>query len=697
MSRLRPLPLLSLTGDKLPTAPSAGPIAPLVAPPPAAEVVEEKGAATLRQQRDEARQQREVARQQRDESRRQRDELRARLAVVEAQLTALATAGEVANIQVPRDLSEIDAFQVEGERARRLPEIRKKRESGASLAIREAELLGARLMPPMARALPRGAAPGPNIAFLTVANAAFLRGLEGLVLSLLHVYPDLRSPIHICHDGTLNAFVQARLRSYYDNLVFIEPDMGWFDQVPSASDNHKRIGKLGYMNIEGLALTGFDRVVLLDSDILVTDDISALWQGETYNVCYDCGDREYVSRSDFTQDWVFNSGVISIPGHMTGPAAYAEFRDLVQAYAATPVCPVIDRFADQKIWNIFLRDKPKTYFPLNYNCNIKYLAKFLNGHMEGISIIHFAGPKPWNSKMFVAQEHLQPAKSKALQYPKPWLDSFRTLMFRARGEAYRAHAAQHRRREPVRADSDAAGKRTCVMIGNGPSMAHTDMRPAESLEKFAFNWFILADSYDELRPEHLVLGSHMLFGGWATTEPRFPEGYLEKLRAHRHRPALWTSFYFREYLEAIGLHREFEINYGLFEKPFKRFIDRVGRYNADIDTFLDDGRTGVLSLGVPAAISMGFERILLVGCDSNYNQPGTASKYFYDMSQHTSAETREDSLTSTWTEEGRGQFVYKLVSEELARRGIDFIDCTVGGALQTVRKGVLQDVLRDLE
>jgi len=660
---------------------------------PGANEADSKSAEMLRKQRDEARQQREVARQQRDEVRRQRDELRARIDILEAQVTQAAAAGMDVRTPPARDLGELDVFTLEGERARQLPDIRAKRDRGLPLSIRDAELLGERLVPPKDRFVPSRPAPGPDVAFLTVANAAFMAGAEALLLSLLHVYPALRSPVHICHDGSLNSFVQARLRSFYDNLIFIEPDMGWFDAVPTTSDNHKRIGKLGYMNIEGLALTGFSHVILLDSDVLVTGDISELWQGDTYAVCYDCGDREYVNRSSFTGDWVFNSGVISIPGHMTGPAAYAEFRGLVQAFAAAEVCPVIDRFADQKIWNIFLCDKPKIYLPLNYNCNIKYLAKFLNGQTEGVSLIHFAGPKPWNSKLYVASEHIQPVKSRALTYPKPWVDAYREMMFKARGEAYRSHAAAHRRTKPVREDSMAGGLRTCVMMGNGPSMAHTDMTLAAGIEKFAFNWFILSDAFDTIRPEHLVLGSHMLFGGWATTEPRFPKGYLEKLKAHRHRPVLWASFYFREYLESIDLHREFEINYCLFEKPFKRFIDRIGRYNADINSFLDDGRTGVLSLGVPAALAIGFERIVLVGCYSNYNQPGTTAKYFYDMSQHTSAETRETSLTSTWTEEGQGQFVYKVVAEELARRNVEFRDCTIGGALRTVPKGVLAEVL----
>jgi hypothetical protein len=60
------------------------------------------------------------------------------------------------------------------------------------------------------------------------------------------------------------------------------------------------------------------------------------------------------------------------------------------------------------------------------------------------------------------------------------------------------------------------------------------------------------------------------------------------------------------------------------------------------------------------------------------------------MARHTSAETRESELTATWTPQGRGPFVYRLAAEELARRNIDLIDCTPGGAL-SITKGRLEE------
>lgn len=652
---------------------------------------EARSSATFREQRDTARAQREEARRQRDDARRQRDQLAQRLSTLEARLAALGDGAPAPRAAAGQALTELDHFLLEGERARLMEQVRAKQAAGDALSVREGELLMERRLPPLLRARPAVSPPGKDVAFLTVANAAFLPGLEALLLSLRAVYPGLRSTVHVCHDGSLNAFVQARLRAMHPHLRFHEPDMSWFDTVPQASDNHRRIGALGYMNMEALRLTRCEHVVVLDSDILVTGDISAFWTGPGFKVCYDAGDREYVARSAFTGDWVFNSGIIGFPISAAGPKLHEEFRRLTHEHASKEVCPAIDRFADQKIWNILLAKRRKTWLPLNYNCNVKYLAKFLAGQAEAISVLHFAGPKPWNSKDYVSQENLRPSNAKALQHPRPWTDAYRALLLRHRMERYRAHAEAERRSRPKRRDTLIAGRRTAIMIGNGPSLARTDLAAAARMEKFAFNWFVLADAFDEIRPEHLVIGSHMFFGGWATTEPAFPPNYLERLLERRHRPALWCSFYFKDYLDTLPALRGFEVNYVLFEKPFKRFIDKAGQFHGDIDQFLDDGRTGVLSIGVPAALKLGFQRILLVGCDSNYNQPGTAQKYFYDMSQHTSLETREESLNATWTNEGRGPYVYRVVREALEARDVEFVDCTLDGALTEVRKGRLED------
>lgn len=640
-----------------------------------------------RAQRDEARLQRDEARLQRNEARLLRSEMKRRLDSLTERYKEQQRTGAGA-------FSEVDFFREEMERTVSTQVVSGKLAAGETLTVREREIVSERMVPKIDRRPKSRQTPGKDIAFVTVGNDRFVPGLETMLRSLVQVYPDLQSDIYIFNDGTLTEFPQARLKAIYANLHFRVPDMDWFESVPEVSDNHKRIGKLGYMNIYGLTLEGYSRVILLDSDLLIFDDISALWQGDDFIVCLDAGDREYAVRSEYTGKFVFNSGVISIPGRHLGEESFEAIKAIVCETAAAELCPIIDRFADQKVWNIFLKDKNPIYAPSNYNCNIKYVIKSLNGQIDGLSIVHFAGPKPWNDKLYIHDDFIVPVTSKAVQYHKLWIDNHRALTFNGRLKEYHDWATPHRRTRPVKPDSLFRERKLCVMIGNGPSIERTNLDLIKDYERFAFNWFLLHERFDEIRPDHLVLASHMFFGGWHTQTPQFPPGYLERLLSAKHRPVLWTSFYFRPLFESLGLHDQFEVNYLLFEKPFKRFIDKVGRYVPDIDGFLDDGRTGVISAALPAAVSMGFETILLVGCDSNYNQTGTDSKYFYDMENHTSLETNEASLTSTWTEDGRGQFVYKLVSEALSERGIDFIDCTVDGAIRFVKKQNLEEFAR---
>lgn len=584
-------------------------------------------------------------------------------------------------------------FKGETTRRAKAGQVQDKYAAGKNLTILEQEILAQRHAPLFHRRKINRVTPPPSVAFVTVANDKFLPGLIGLLLSLKSTYPDIASPVHVFHDGTLSEFVQTWLTSIYPAIHFDTPDMDWLVLEAQSSDNHKRIGKLGYMNFVGLTLDQYERVILLDSDVLVIDDISALWEGDAqdFRACYDCGDREYVAMSAYTGAFIINSGVISIPRNHLGAAAFSHAQDIVRSSLA-PIGDLIDRFADQKSWNVYLRDKPVKILETNYNTNIKYAIRYLEGNTQSISIIHFAGPKPWNNKDYLHESLVTPVTSRALSYPKIWTDLFRKLYYEHRLEAFTADARRNRSR-PVK-QSMEGGVKTCVLIGNGPSIADTPLELVSHLERFCFNWFLLHKDFEDIAPDHLVLASHMFFGGWNVQQPAFPEGYLERLRSSRHRPVLWTSYYYKPLFDSLGLSDQFEVNYLLFEKPFKRFMDNLGNTTADARGFLDDGRTGVLSFACPIARSMGFDRVVLVGCDSNYNNTSQGTNYFYDEKLHTSLSTRGASLTSTWQADGAGHFAYEVMRASLAREGVELVDATIGGALH-LPKMTLHSVVQD--
>lgn len=649
-----------------------------------------------RQQRDQARQQREVARQQREAARQQREDQRAQKAAAQQQQRAAQKEIRELGRRVDDVQPVLNYFSEISKASAQIDRMRDQGQEPAAnrLALREVE--NGVKAPFMFRVFPERRTPPAGLAFVTVANASFVPGLETLLSSLLDVYPDLASDIIVFHDGTLSAFVQDRLREMYPRMIFEEPDMSWLAEIPADTANRKRIGLLGYMSLMALTKTGYERVVVLDSDVAIIDDISMLWtgadsvlgsaapprgmEGEHIFACYDYGARPWAAVSPALGRPILNSGVISIPRSAMTDEAIAQMKALAQENAR-PYCLLLDRFADQKVWNRFMAERPVQVLPVNFNCNIRYLDKALGGDQSFIRLIHFTGTKPWFNKAYL-DDPLIVEKEDPVVRPRVWKDINLRTFGRLRQRLYQREIARPGYFQPARAPLREVLRESCLFIGNGPSLKDTDLAAFSDHEKFAFNWFILHDDFDRIRPEHLVLGSHMLFGGWQTQNPQLPQDYLDKLYAKAWRPRIWTSFYFRPYVERIGLSRDFDVRYVMFEKPHKSFIDVTGTSNLNIDGFVHDGRTGVLSLALPIAVRMGYTQIGLVGCDSNYNQPATTdSNYFYDPGLHVSKETRQTSLTHTWTEGGPGHFAYLRCQEALERRGGTFIDYTLNGSL----------------
>ncbi|SFR15645.1 glycosyltransferase [Poseidonocella sedimentorum] len=657
--------------------------------------VQRQKAELAREQREAAREQRDTARKQREDARRQRKE---------AQIQAREALKRVDGSTTPRHvnylkslsatLKELDTVRAEGTPL-----------SEARLAVRE---VAQGIYPPMfSQVFPKRHCPPASVAFATVANNRFLPGLQVLLASLLDVYPELNSDVIVFHDGTITEFSQRRLQAMYPKIRFTVPDMSWFSTMELDSSNRKRIGILGYMSVMSLTLEGYERVIAIDSDTAIIDDISMLWTGrdiplgsdegplpvepDRIYACQDYGARRWSAVSQVTGHPVINSGIISVPARYMTPEHQDALKDLVKRNNE-PVCPLLDRFADQKAWNRFICERDRDILPINFNCNIKYLDGLRGGSTAFVRMVHFAGYKPWFDALYTEAD-LIPEESGHAVRPTVWRNLCHDVLGRLRQRQYhQTLAAAPAYFTPKSPGRQIDGEPACFFIGNGPSLNQTDLGLLAGFETFAFNWFIHHEMFDELKPDHLVLGSHMLFGGWQTQDPKLPESYLGVLRSKAHKPVLWTSFYFREYFEMHGIDQEFDIRYVLFEKPQKDFIDVTGATNMDTDGFTHDGRTGVLSVATPIALKMGYRRIGLVGCDSNYNQTAEReSNYFYDKSLHASLETTQKSLTATWTEHGPGFFAYLRVEQELQRLGGGFLDCTIDGALP-LPKGKLEDL-----
>lgn len=530
--------------------------------------------------------------------------------------------------------------------------------------------------------------PTSKVAFLTVGNDKFLPGLEGLLLSLTNIYTDLTSDVYIYHDGTLTDFSQKRLTEIYPNTQFIEDDMSWLELVNQTSENHQRIGKLGYMNINALKYSQYDHMVVLDSDMLIQQDISHLWQDdESIKFCYDIGDREYAAFTEYTDDYIINSGMLSIPKRYLSHTYFKEMQSIV-ADTHTIDCQILQRFADQKAWNVFLKNKQKKELPTNFNCNIKYTKKHCKGYIDFISILHFTGKKPWLKSEYIDNKFEEKTKPSGLAFHYLWEINYRKLLAKHRINLFHnLCGGKLKKLEKTGLDNEL------ILVGNGPSLKKVDFNKLKNKTKIAFNWFVNHEDFDEIKIDHLVIASHMLFGGWNTQNPTFPAEYLEKLRKHKHKPKLWTSFYFKPLFIELGLEEEFDCNYLLFEKPFKEFIDQRGMTELDAFSFLDDGRTGVITFGMTIAKLAKYKTVYLIGCDSNYSG-NPEENYFYSSKEHTSMSTNKSSLNETWLSDSYGQYCYNVAHDALAREDIELFDCTIDGKLSTIPKKDISELYK---
>jgi lipopolysaccharide biosynthesis glycosyltransferase len=533
--------------------------------------------------------------------------------------------------------------------------------------------------------------PPPAVAFATVTNDKYAPGVEALVLSLLRLYPAMTSDVVVFHDEGLSAFNRARLSRIYPHMRFEQRTVDRYDvgQIGS-SVNHKRVGLLGYLSLDAIGLEGYERVILLDADTVVLKDISRLWAGSRIYAVPDAGALPFGLIAKATGKPVINSGMISLPASELGRSAFDQALKQLSGVLDV-VDPMLDRFADQKFWNLYLATRDVEYVPVNYNTNKWLVDNYFPEMIGDVAVLHITGPKPWfafTDRELVSDQDLQDYTLLRKRSPvsvAEWNDTYLPAIKATRIAGFRADCGPDL--------ENLRGSRTgtpAVLIGNGPSLKNTDLTLFDGFEKFVFNWFVHHQDFDQVAPDHLVLASHMFFGGWHTATPSIPPSFLTALAAHTHRPRIWTSYYFKDLIEATPELAGYEVSYFLFEKPFKTNVTKMGAVGLDLLSPLTDAHTGVLTAGVPIGLHLGCTSLVLVGCDADYSS--AAGSYFYDAGLHASKTTDEAHLVGTWAADGTGQYAYSRVAQMVSQHGGTLMDATVGGKLTVLTKIPLSGV-----
>lgn len=522
--------------------------------------------------------------------------------------------------------------------------------------------------------------PSPGVVFATAVDDRYVAGLEALITGLLRVYPGLTNRYVVHHDERLSEFNRRRLRRLYAGFEFIE--------VPGRRGAGS--ADLEDLRLEALGVEGAERLVLLAADLLVLSDLSPLFSGDRVKVVPNVAGRPFSVVSAVTGRELIDGGVISIPGALLGRAlvdkAHAARRS--DWREADPDAAAVGK---EGFWNALLADLDVELLPQNFCARDTFVATYCPSELARVSVLRFVSALPWLSFMDekLREEGDHPRYRLAREDYAVAYSHFDAVHGRdLLGARLRTFHADMR--DTMESTRGSLGERPVVLIGNGPSLKRTDLSAFEGFEKVAFNWFVNHADFDEIRPDHLVLASHMLFGGWQTPKPKIPPEYLSALLQHTHKPRIWVSHYFKEYLETLPELGDYQIDYFFFEKPFKRAVAKAGRVELDLRQCLVDANTGVISAAVPIGLWLGAKTFVLVGCDSNYSS--AAGSYFYAASSHKSATTKQSNLVKTWARGGQGGYGYEVLRRQLDERGVRLYDATLDGNLHMLERLTLDEV-----
>lgn len=258
-------------------------------------------------------------------------------------------------------------------------------------------------------------APAGRTALCTVLNDAFVPGFAVLAHTLRRQHPGIDLPFHIFHHPELAPLApesRERIASWYPGACFHEVDASLYQTVWDNRDGRLRTPhrlKSAFFVIEAFSLRDFDRVVALDSDMIVTGDLSPLFHhpaafAATRAIDYDAGEI-----LDF-----FNTGVLVIgKPNLTGDT----YRRLLD-HRISDEYDTRKGKADQAIFNDFFGPEGYTELDEAFNVTKRKFPDDSFGRVEDllderVRILHFVADKPWD-------QHLDPSQARYTKLEAHW-------------------------------------------------------------------------------------------------------------------------------------------------------------------------------------------------------------------------------------------------------------------------------------
>ena len=234
-------------------------------------------------------------------------------------------------------------------------------------------------------------------AIVTVVTDDFVDGARVLFASLRRHNPTLTADIVVFHNddvAPLSAESCQTLTEQEPGIVFQHVDVAPYERLFAQRDEVLQTPArliAAFVIIDAFRLTDFDRVVCLDSDMLVIGSLD-----ELFNCDADFAAVTAVDETTGEMRRNFNTGVMVIgPRHLTG----STFAEITERTVMTSVDRERGK-ADQAVLNRYFETRPHERLAQKYNVT-KRMVPDGAGPLEQMldeadaRILHFVGAKPW--------------------------------------------------------------------------------------------------------------------------------------------------------------------------------------------------------------------------------------------------------------------------------------------------------------
>lgn len=245
--------------------------------------------------------------------------------------------------------------------------------------------------------------------------------------SFLRHHKQFSGDIWIIHGG-LSAQSRAILSASFKSVKFKSAGHQLTNALNRLTKAHPRIRprEARFLSVEMFALTGYDKVLFCDSDMLFQGSIADLWTQDEALIC--CGDGAYyrgLGRDPETFIEValdaapgvlqqpFNAGFMMVDGGQCTASNYTEILGLISPERWQKIRT---GHTDQLLYNLHFADR-STFVSPAYNYLLAYGGAIIDKcgtTLSDATVLHYNGPmKPWlpNSILAGFQERPMIVKS----------------------------------------------------------------------------------------------------------------------------------------------------------------------------------------------------------------------------------------------------------------------------------------------